>query len=224
VRAWVRDTRTHDGWVAFDDLCALLGIVGVRVAENRTTAPEPLAAVAAARDVGFPCVLKAVAPGLVHKTDVGGVALGLADEADVIAAAQNMRARIATIEGFTVQRQIASSVEALVGVTTDPALGPLLVTGIGGVAVELYKDVAFRVTPVTDLDASEMLDQLRGRALFSGFRGAPAVDRGALVEVLLRIGALVELVPELVELDLNPVIVLPEGAIAVDGRLRLRAP
>jgi hypothetical protein len=159
---------------------------------------------------------------LIHKTDVGGVALRLADDTAVIAAAEYMRAHIPSIEGFTIQRQVAAGVEALVGVTVDPSLGPLLVAGIGGVAVELYKDVAFRVTPVTDLDAAAMLDELRGRALFDGFRGAPAADRAALVDVLMRVGALVELVPELVELDLNPVIVLPAGAVAVDGRLRLR--
>jgi len=91
------------------------------------------------------------------------------------------------------------------------------------VAVELYKDVAVRVTPVTDVDAAEMLAQLRGRPLLDGFRGAPPVDRAALIDVLLRISALVELVPELVELDLNPVVVHEHGAIAVDARLRLRA-
>jgi acyl-CoA synthetase (NDP forming) len=129
-------------------------------------------------------------------------------------------ARGVALDSFIVQRQLPRGVEALVGVTTDPSLGPLLVAGIGGVAVELYKDVAFRVTPVTDAGAAEMLDQLRGRALFDGFRGAPRADRSALIDVLRRISALVELVPELSELDLNPVVVLEHGAIAVDARMR----
>jgi acetate---CoA ligase (ADP-forming) len=150
------------------------------------------------------------------------VALQLTAPAAVTAAALAMRARFPTLAGYLVQRQVRPGVETLVGMTKDASLGPLLIAGIGGVAVELYKDVAFRVTPVTDLDATAMLDELRGRALFDGFRGAPAVDRAALVDVLMRVGALVELVPELVELDLNPVIVLPAGAVAVDGRLRLR--
>jgi acyl-CoA synthetase (NDP forming) len=210
--------------VSFDDIAALLVIAGVRLAAHRTTAPDPHAASEAARELGFPVVLKAIAPGLVHKTDVGGVALRLEDTDDVVAAAGAMRTRIPTLTGFVVQRQVPHGVEALVGVTSDPSLGPLLVTGIGGVAVELYKDVAFRVTPVTDVDAREMLDQLRGRALLDGFRGGPAADRAALVEVLLRIGALVELLPEIAELDLNPVIVLApgDGAVVVDARLRLR--
>ena len=222
VRTWAREVRTHDGWVDFADVCALLAIAGVHVADHRTTAPDPRAAAAAARELGFPCVLKANAPGLVHKTDAGGVALALADERAVLAAAETMRTRIPTLAGFTVQRQVAAGVEALVGVTSDASLGPLLVAGVGGVAVELYKDVAFRVTPVTDLDAADMLDRLRGRALLDGFRGAPHADRAALIDVMLRVGALVEALPELVELDLNPVIVLPRGAVPVDARMRLR--
>jgi acetyl coenzyme A synthetase (ADP forming)-like protein len=221
VRAWASSVRTSDGWVAFGDLAALLAIAGVRVAEHRVTAPEPRAAMEAARALGFPVVLKAIAPGLVHKSDVGGVALDLEDVDAVAAAAGDMRARLSPT-GFVVQRHVAPGVEAIVGVTSDPSLGPLLVAGIGGTAVELYRDVAFRVTPVTDLDARAMLDELRGRALLDGFRGAPAADRAALVEVLQRVGALVELLPELVELDLNPMIVAERGAVAVDGRMRLR--
>ncbi len=215
--------RASDGWVPFGTLAAMLAIVGVKVAEHRSVGPDPDEAVAAAGELGFPVVLKASAPGLVHKTDVGGVAVGLRDAEAVRAAATGMRARIAGLDGFLVQRQVPRGLEALVGVTVDPTLGPLLVAGIGGVAVELYKDVSFRVTPVSDLDAGDMLDSLRGRARFDGFRGEPAADRAALIDVLLRISVLVELVPELVELDLNPVIVLApgEGAIAVDARMRL---
>ena len=177
----------------------------------------------AARELGFPVVLKAIAPGVVHKSDVGGVALNLADEAAVRAAAEVMRTRLA-VTGFLVQHHVPRGVEALVGVTLDPSLGALVVAGIGGTAVELYKDVAFRVTPITDVDARDMLDQLKGRPLLDGYRGAPAADREALIDVIQRIAALVELVPELVELDLNPVIVHApgEGAVVVDARLRLR--
>jgi len=215
------------GWLPFDDIAGLLEVVGVRVAPHATTAPDPDAAAAASEKLGFPVVLKAIATDLVHKTDVGGVALDLADAIAVAKAAVAMRTRFATagsrLDGFLVQRQAPRGVEMLVGITTDPTLGPLLVAGIGGVAVELYKDVSFRVTPVTDVDAAEMLDQLRGRALLDGFRGTPPADRAALVDVLQRISALVELVPEIVELDLNPVIVFERGAgaIAVDARMRL---
>jgi acyl-CoA synthetase (NDP forming) len=231
VRAQVRAARAAhgEGWLPFDELSALLTTIGIRVAAHRTTAPNSSSAAAAAAELGFPVVLKAIAPGLLHKTDAGGVALGLADAGAVQAAAEAMAARFpaeSRLTGFLVQQQVPRGVEALVGVTSDPSLGPLLVAGIGGVAVELYKDVSFRVTPVTDVDAAEMLDQLRGRRLFEGFRGAPPADRAALLDVLLRISALVELVPELAELDLNPVVVLERGvgAIAVDARLRLAGP
>jgi acetyl coenzyme A synthetase (ADP forming)-like protein len=223
VRAWV-SAHPEKSWLPLAEIERLLSLVGVRIAAHRQTAPDPEAAAVAARELGFPVVLKAVAPSIVHKSDVGGVALGLADEAAVRAAADAMRRRLA-LTGLIVQQQVPRGVEALVGMTHDPSLGPLLVTGIGGTAVELYKDVAFRVTPITDVDAREMLDSLRGRALLDGFRGGPLADREALVDVMLRVAALIELVPELVELDLNPVMVLEPGAgaIAVDARMRLQA-
>lgn len=229
IRAWVRTwraTHPHGGWLALDEIAVLLGLAGVALAEHRTTAANPVAAATAAVELGGRVVLKAIAPGLIHKSDVGGVAVGLEGRDAVIAAADRIRSQLTErgmpLDGFIVQREVARGVEALVGVTHDPSLGPLLVAGVGGVAVELYKDVSFRVTPVSDLDAAAMLDQLRGKALFDGFRGAPPADRTALIDVLLRISALVELVPELRELDLNPVIVHAQGAVAVDARMRLR--
>jgi acyl-CoA synthetase (NDP forming) len=226
VRAWVRSVRTTDGWVGFPAVCAVLAAIGVTMPDHRCCPSDPAGAGVAARELGFPVVLKAIAPGLIHKTDAGAVALALASEDEVIAAATIMMARIPALTGFIVQRQVPRGLETLVGVTADPTLGPLLVAGIGGTAVELYKDVAFRVTPVTDRDAVEMLEQLRGKALLDGFRGSAAVDRRALIDVILRIGALVEAASEIIELDLNPVIVMPGtgGAIAVDGRIRLRSP
>jgi acetate---CoA ligase (ADP-forming) len=227
VRAW-QDADYPRGWVPFDEICELLAIAGVWIAGHRVVA-DPDAAASAAEVLRFPVVLKANVRGLVHKSDQGAVQLGLASAAAVREAAVAMRERLAakgfTVESFVVQQQIDRGVEALVGMTTDPSLGPLLVAGIGGVAVELYKDVAFRVTPVTDVDANEMLDQLRGKALFDGYRGAPPADRDALRDVILRIAALVEVMPELLELDLNPVIMLPpgQGAVAVDARLRIAA-
>lgn len=223
IRTWC-ETHADTEWVPFDELASRLAIVGVRVAEHRITAPNAVSVSAAGTELGFPVVLKASAPGFVHRTDVGGVALDLECPSDVVAAAEAMRVRI-PVSGFMVQRQIPRGVEALVGVTFDPSLGQLLVTGIGGVAVELYKDVVFRVTPISDIDANEMLDQLRGRALLEGFRGTPLADRAALIDIIQRVAALVELAPELVELDLNPIIVLERGcgAVAVDGRMRLRA-
>lgn len=227
IRAWVRAWQAAHpagGWLALADLAALLALAEVPLTAQRIVATLADAGSAAA-ELATPVVLKAIAPGLLHKSDAGGVVLGLATPAAVEAAAVAMQARFAArgtpLEGFLVQRQLAAGVEVLIGVTQDPSLGPLLVAGIGGTAVELYKDVAFCVTPVSDADAAAMLDRLRGKALLDGFRGAPAVNRAALVDILVRMSALVELVPELAELDLNPVIATADGAVAVDARVRM---
>jgi acyl-CoA synthetase (NDP forming) len=129
----------------------------------------------------------------------------------------------ARLDGILLQRQVSGGLEALVGVTTDPTFGPLVVCGLGGTLVEVLHDVAFRLPPVSALDAAEMLATLRASRLLDGYRGMPAADRDALVAVILRVSALVESIPELRELDLNPVKVLPpgRGAVVVDGRMRL---
>ena len=211
-------------WLAPEIALDLLSRAGIRVAAWRRTEPVPDAAADAAETVGFPVVLKAIAPGLLHKTEAGGVALGLGSRAAVLAAASAMRDRIgAAVEGFLIQEQVRAGVEALVGITTDPSFGPLVVAGLGGVQVELLRDVAVRLTPLSDLDADQMLAHLRASKLLDGFRGAPPADRAALVEVIRRVAALAEIAPEIAELDLNPVIVLPrgEGAIVADARIRV---
>ena len=215
-------------WLAPDDVASLLEAVGLRTAASERTTVE--GAPAAAERLGYPLVAKAIAAGILHKSDVGGVILGLHSAEEVAEAADTLRARIgragATLEGVLLQREIAGGLEALVGMTRDPTFGPLLVCGLGGVLVEVLRDASFRLTPVTDVDARDMVDRLRSRRLLDGYRGAPPGDREALVDVILRISALVELVPELRELDLNPVKVLPpgEGAVVVDARLRLGPP
>jgi acetate---CoA ligase (ADP-forming) len=225
IVARAQEGATAARWLPPADVAALLGHAGIALARFEVVAPADAAA--AAERIGYPVVAKAIAPGLVHKSDIGGVVLGLGDAAAVrdAAAALDRRVRDAghVPDGVMIQHQIAGGVEALVGVTTDPTLGPLVVVGLGGVAVELLHDVAFRVTPVTDLDATEMVSALRGAPLLDGYRGTPVADRAALEDIILRLSALVEIVPELTDLELNPVRVLPRGAgaIAVDARLRL---
>jgi acyl-CoA synthetase (NDP forming) len=121
------------------------------------------------------------------------------------------------------QREIRGGIEALVGVTVDPVFGPMLVCGLGGVLVEIIKDVAFRLPPVSDIDAAEMLGKLRTGPLLDGYRGAPAGDREALIRVMQKVSALIEVIPELQDLDLNPIKVLEpgRGAVVVDGRMRI---
>jgi acetyl coenzyme A synthetase (ADP forming)-like protein len=229
VRAVVDRVRVTAGggprWLAPADVRAVLSAAGIDVVPEARVAPAEAGAVAAR--LGYPVVAKAIAPGVLHKSDVGGVRLGLRSEADVVAAvdaiAAAMRAIDAPLEGILLQQEVGEGVEALVGVTTDPTFGPVVVCGLGGVLVEVLRDVSFRLTPVTDLDAEAMLAALKGSRLLDGYRGSPAADRGALVDVIVRISALVEIVPELRELDLNPVKVLApgKGAVVVDARMRI---
>ena len=127
------------------------------------------------------------------------------------------------VEGFLVQRMVPDGVELLVGVVHDPSFGPVIACGTGGTAVELLKDVAVRITPLTDRDATEMVRSLATFPLLDGYRGAPRVDVAALEGLLLRVSALVEAHPEIAELDCNPVKVLADGAVVVDARVRVEA-
>jgi acyl-CoA synthetase (NDP forming) len=177
--------------------------------------------------MGYPLVAKAVAPGLVHKTDVGGVMLGLTSSGEVEGAVRAMEERLRaaghTLESILLQAEVRGGIESLVGVVGDPTFGPLVVCGLGGVHAELLRDAAFRLTPVSDLDAEEMVDSLRLRALLDGYRGSPPGDRRALVDLIQRVSALTDALPELREMDLNPVRVLApgEGVLVLDARLQV---
>jgi acetate---CoA ligase (ADP-forming) len=168
---------------------------------------------------------------IVHKTEMGGIMLNLTDEAAVRQAFATIRQRLAehdnvqAMEGVLVQPMLTDGVEVIVGVTTDPLFGPLIAFGLGGIYVEILGDVRFRVTPLTDRDASEMMREIRGFRLLEGYRGHPPADVKALEEVLLRISLMVEEVPEITELDLNPIFALPpgEGCQVVDARIRVES-
>jgi acyl-CoA synthetase (NDP forming) len=186
-------------------------------------------AVALAQRLGFPVAVKLASPQIAHKTDVGGVVLHVPDAAQVRQAFAAIRERLAqagqlaAMEGVLVQPMIAGGVEVMVGVTADPLFGPLIAFGLGGIHVEILGDVVFRITPLTDSDAREMVRAIRGFRLLEGYRGHPPADVAALEEVLLRVSLLVEEVPEVAELDLNPIIALPpgRGCQIVDARLRV---
>jgi len=213
-------------WLDPRDAETVLRAAGIHLAVTEQVLPGD--AVATAERLGYPLVAKVVSKDILHKSDVGGVILGLDSSAAVAEAVGTLQQRVtavgATLEHILLQRQVDGGIEALVGVTTDPTFGPLIVCGLGGVMVELLRDVSFCLTPVTDRDASEMIRRLRGARLLDGYRGAAPGDREALIDLILRISALVETVPELQELDLNPVKVLAPGAgvVAVDCRMRLQ--
>jgi acyl-CoA synthetase (NDP forming) len=182
-----------------------------------------------ARQVGFPVAVKLASHQIVHKTEMGGIILNLADEVAVREAFDTIRNRLIerdqlqAMEGVLVQPMVTEGVEVMVGVTADPLFGPLIAFGLGGIHVEILGDVRFRVTPLTDYDAGEMVREIRGFRLLEGYRGHPAADVKALEEVLLRISLLVEEVPEITEVDLNPIFALPpgRGCQIVDARIRV---
>ena len=211
-------------WLEPDEVAALLDCYGIPVPPWRL-APDAAAAGEAAEAIGGAVALKAVAEGLLHKTDVGAVELGLSGAAAVAQAAERMAARVAeeghALRGFLVQRMVEPGVEMIVGVVHDPSFGPVVACGGGGVTAEAMRDVAVRITPLTDRDAAEMIESLRTHRLLSGWRGAPPADVPALQDVVLRLGALVERHAEVVEADLNPVVVSPSGALVVDARVRV---
>jgi acetate---CoA ligase (ADP-forming) len=213
-------------WLGPDEVASLLDCYGLPVAPWRL-AGTPEAAGVAAEELGGPVALKAVAPTLVHKTEASGVRLGLEGAGKVRAAAEEMAAAVAaagyTVERFLVQRMVTGGVELLVGVVHDASFGPVVACGAGGTAVELLKDVAVRITPLTDRDAAEMVRSLQTFPLLEGYRGAPRADVRALQDLLLRVSALVEAHPQVAELDCNPVMVLPHGAVVVDARVRVEA-
>ncbi len=180
-------------------------------------------AVEMANAVGYPVVLKIVSPDVVHKTDAGGVKLNLKHADDVRRGYQAIVGafKYQHIVGVSVQKMAAPGVEAIIGVTRDPSFGPVLMFGLGGVFVEVLKDVTFRVLPVTEADIAEMIGEIKGYPLLKGHRGV-SVDIPALKALLMKISALVMAFPEIGELDLNPVFLYPEGNIVVDARIFVR--
>jgi len=184
-------------------------------------------AIAAAKQLGFPVVLKVVSPEISHKSDVGGVKLNLLSEEEVgaafdeiVAAARKAEPK-AKIEGVSVQKMALPGVEVIMGMTMDAQFGPVLMFGLGGVFVEVLKDVAFRIVPLEPRDARQMIREIQGFPVLQGFRGQPPADLAALESMLLRLSAFVEEHPEIAELDLNPVFAYKDGALAVDARIVL---
>jgi acyl-CoA synthetase (NDP forming) len=215
-----------DEWLAADEVERTLVAFGLPVVRTHR-APTPEGAAEAAATIGGKVALKAFGAGVIHKTDLGAVRLNLSSPGEVESAARQIRERVAAsgaqVEGFEVQEMVEGGVEVLVGVVHDPLFGPVVACSAGGTAVELVRDVAVRVTPITDLDATEMVRSLRTFPLLEGFRGAPPADVRALEDVILRLGALVDANPTIAEMDCNPVLVLPRGAVVVDARIRVQA-
>jgi acyl-CoA synthetase (NDP forming) len=202
----------------------LLHAAGVPVARTVLATTQEDAQAKAAQ-VGYPVVLKIVSPDIAHKSDVGGVKVGLEDEAAVSAAFDEIIASAtqavpnATITGVAVQHMAPAGTEVIVGMTTDPQFGPVVMFGLGGIMVEVMKDVSFRVVPLEERDAEQMIDEIRGSAILEGVRGQPPVDKAAIKNAILKVSEFVEANPDVRELDLNPMMIYADGAIAVDARI-----
>jgi len=179
--------------------------------------------------MGFPIVLKIISPDVVHKSDSGGVRLGLANGAQVgrayseIMSSVRQRYPQAAIQGVSVQPMASTGTEVIVGMSKDPQFGPVLMFGLGGVLVEVLKDVSFRIVPVTKRDASEMIREIKGYPLLQGYRGQEAVDVASLEGLIVRVSEFIEQNPQIKELDLNPVFAYRDKAVAVDARIVLEA-
>ncbi len=223
VDAALKRVPADGGWLDPDTVESILGKAGLRVPRSTVVASED-DAVTAAADLDGPAVLKVISSSALHKSDVGGVALGVEGEGAVQKAYQQVTGAVDDVEGVLVQEYVAGGHEVLIGMTQDPNFGPLVVFGLGGIYVELLQDVAFRIHPLTDVDAAEMVRETKGFRLLEGYRNQPPGDVTALESALLRVSGLINVVPELLEMDLNPVKVLePErGVVVVDARMKVR--
>lgn len=212
-------------WMEMEETARLLGCYGVAIPHWRVAA-DPGAAGEAAKELGGRVALKAEGSGLLHKTEMGAVRIGLAGREEVARAAGEMDRAIAGAgakrEIFIVQEMVEGGVELLVGVVDDATFGPVLACGAGGTQAELLKDVAIRICPITRDEAGKMLRSLSTFPLLTGFRGAPAADLEAIEELLLRVSAMVDAHHEIAEMDLNPVLAGTDGALAIDSRIRVR--
>jgi len=220
---------TPGRWLPEPEALRLLATYDLPVIPHRLAA-SPDEAAAAAQELGFPVVLKIVSPDIIHKSDVGGVALNVPTPGDARTAFTRIRESAArhmpnaAVDGVVVARMAAPGTEVILGMLRDPQFGPAVMAGLGGVFVELLGDIAFRIHPLTDVDVADMIGEVKASKLLDGYRGADPGDIPALRDALLRVSALIDDLPEIAEMDLNPVKVLPpgQGLCVVDLRMRVR--
>jgi len=204
----------------------LLKKAGIPVVEAKLARTQK-EAVSLGREMGFPVVLKISSPDVIHKSDSGGVKLGLANASQVGKAYSQIISSIkqaypeARIDGVSVQTMAPPGVEVIVGMSKDVQFGPVLMFGLGGILVEVLKDVSFRIVPVTERDAREMIKEIKGYPVLQGYRGQKPASIPALEQLIVKVSQFVEKNPQIKELDLNPVFAYPDKAVAVDARIIL---
>jgi acetate---CoA ligase (ADP-forming) subunit beta len=204
----------------------LLKKAGIPVVEAKL-AQSKKEAISIGKEMGFPVVLKISSPDVVHKSDSGGVKLGLVNATQVGKAYNEIISSVkqaypeAQIQGVSVQPMAPSGVEVIVGMSKDPQFGPVLMFGLGGILVEVLKDVSFRIVPVTERDAREMIREIKGYPILEGYRGQKPASIPALEKLIVKVSQFVEKNPQIKELDLNPIFAYPDKAVAVDARIIL---
>ena len=226
VTSALKQADARPFWLDAASVNELLACYGIRVVESKiaTTAEETMKAAGA---LGFPVAVKLVSRTIIHKTEVGGVVLNVHSEQEAREAFLQIKERLASIskeaemDGVLIQKMVSEGVEVIVGVTEDPSFGPLIMFGMGGIYTELFKDAVFRIHPLTDVDAQEMVRSVKAYQLLEGWRGAKPSDIKSLEELLLKISAMVEDIPQIVEMDLNPLKALERGYVVVDARIML---
>lgn len=204
----------------------LLAEAGIKTVDTRLATSQS-EAVSIAKELGFPVVLKIVSPEIVHKSDIGGVKLNLGSQTAVgkaykeIMDAVQKKAKGARVIGVSVQKMAQPGTEVIIGMSKDPQFGPVLMFGLGGIFVEILKDVSFRIVPLAKRDAAEMVREIKGFPVLNGYRGQPPADIASLENTLLRLSEFVDKHPEIKEIDLNPIFAYSDGAVAVDARVIL---
>ena len=204
----------------------LLKKAGIPVVEAKLSRSKK-EAISISKEMGFPVVLKISSPDVIHKSDSGGVKLGLANATQVGKAYNEIMSSVkqaypeAQIQGVSVQPMASPGVEVIVGMSKDPQFGPVLMFGLGGILVEVLKDVSFRIVPVTERDAREMIREIKGYPLLEGYRGQKPASIPALEKLIVKVSQFVEKNPQIKELDLNPIFAYPDKAVAVDARIIL---
>lgn len=227
--ALLRKAQAAGGGLIGSETLEILEAYGIRTAPVRFAAGEE-DALAAAQELGYPLVMKIAGPGITHKSDLGGVRLNIRNEAELaracaeVPAAVRAKAPGVLIDGFFLQRYHPGGLEVILGAKRDAEFGPVIVFGLGGIYTEVLKDVSFRLAPSTEKEAWEMLTEIKSSPLLSGARGGPPADKAALVDSLLRLGRLVTDFPQIAELDINPLAVWPQGALALDARAAVGDP
>lgn len=204
----------------------LIAAFGITTARHTVTASVK-EAIRAATSIGYPIVLKIVSPDISHKTDVGGVKVGIRDDAGVKIAYEeimknvNIKKPDARIEGILVEEMATPSTEVIVGGLRDPQFGPAVMFGLGGIFVEIYKDVSFRIAPLEEYEALDMIHEIKGSKILKGFRNTEVLDITSLAQTIIKVSNIMVSLEEIKEIDLNPVLVYPKGVKAVDARIIL---